>query len=153
MPSPRSQSHLRDQPLNPSDQIAHKLLAFWHRGEDPEIMRQALIMVMLRGDAGFLQRRFHHIGVISQWVLLTADKVCWRKVLMILGGQSSEDVAIFRVGTGMVVESLHRIFVNNRNILLVFFIRLVNGLVLGWHIVKVEGAGDDGGNAFDRTAL
>ena len=37
--------HLRDQPFHTTNQIADELLAFWDRGEDPEVVRQILVEI------------------------------------------------------------------------------------------------------------
>lgn len=60
--------HLRQQPFDSSNQIADKLLAFRHRGEDPEKMRETLVMVVLGGNANLLQGGFHYIRIVSQGI-------------------------------------------------------------------------------------
>lgn len=110
-------------------------------------------MIMLRGHAGLLQSSLHHIGIVSEGVLLTADKVRGRKVLMVVRGQGGEDVAVLGVDTGVVIEDLHRVLVDDGHSFLVLLVRLVQGLVFRGDVVPMKRARDDGSDALDPVSL
>lgn len=109
-------------------------------------------MVVFRGNAGLLQRRFHHICIISQGILLTTHEIGRWEVLVVFRGERCENIAVFWIDFGVSIEDFHRLLVDDRDAFFVVLVRCVDGSILFGHIVPVESARNNGGNTFDHLA-
>lgn len=145
--------HLRNQPLDTTNEISNKLLSFRDRWEDPEVVGQSFVVVVLGGHTCLLQSRLNHICIISQGIILAAGNVSWWVVLVVVRGQRSEDVAVLGIHSCFSIEDLHRLLIDDRHACLVLLVRLVEGLVLFRNVVEMQCAWHQCGDSFDVAAF
>ena len=93
-------------------------------------MWQTLVVVVFGGNTGLFQGCLHYIGIVSERVLFAAGKIGWGIVLVVVGGQSGEDIAVLGVDPGVSIEDVHGLFVDDGNSFLILVVGLVYCLVL-----------------------